>query len=156
MDVSQIYDGLWQGAHPPIGTLVKDSGFSLLILCAREYQPPANNFPGIEVFYAPNKDNFIIPPSRETLNSALQAANKAVEFLQRKKQVLVTCWAGINRSGLVSAIILHKLLNVSGITACSIIERQRTVITNPQFLKCLSAIIPEPKSHKEFEYESRP
>jgi len=140
IDASHIHSGLWQGAYPPTGTILKELGFSLVILCAQEYQPPASQFPGVRVCYAPNVDDFDYQPSRETLNTTIKAANLVVEFLKQKKLVLVTCWAGVNRSSLVSALALHKFLGISGSDACALIQSKRYTLTNPQFIKCLSKL----------------
>jgi hypothetical protein len=145
IDADEIYPGLWQGGRPPLGDHLREAGFSLLVLCARENQHPPESFPGVEVVGAPNDDNFDNPPTREQLQRAKQAANQVIAALQKGRQVLVTCYAGINRSGLVSALVLHDFLGVSGVEACMLIQRARPIaLTNPQFLNCLSKLPSKP------------
>ncbi len=40
MKSTEIYAGLWQGGWPPPGEWLASQGFSTLVLCAHEYQPP--------------------------------------------------------------------------------------------------------------------
>jgi hypothetical protein len=52
----EIAPGLYQGSKPPFGTELKDLGFDVLVLAAREIQPASVYFPGIEVIHAPIDD----------------------------------------------------------------------------------------------------
>jgi len=141
IEANRIHEGLWQGSRPPSGYHVKEAGFRLLVLCAREYQPPAEHFLGVEVIHAPNDDNAFVRPSREVMKKALEAAHRVAEVVREGGQALVTCWAGINRSGLVSALALHKLLGVSGLEAREIVRFARpNTLTNPQFVACLGRV----------------
>jgi hypothetical protein len=141
VEANQIYPGLWQGSAPPQGSILRDAGFSLLVLCAQEHQPPGRLFEGVTVLNAPNDDHSYLPPSREQLQIALDAANQVAKAVQQQNKVLVTCWMGINRSGLVTALALHKLLGISGLEACALIRKARpSALSNPQFISCLTRI----------------
>jgi protein-tyrosine phosphatase len=141
IEADQIHQGLWQGSKPPKGSTVSEAGFSLLVLCAMEYQPPAQNFQNVTVVHAPNDDNSYVVPTKQQLNLAWTAAQKAAEEIQAGRSVLVTCYAGLNRSGLVSALTLHRLLGVSGLEACEIVKHSRPqALSNSQFVKCLARI----------------
>ncbi len=141
IDADQIYQGLWQGSRPPVGSKIKVAGFQLLVLCAEEYQPPAYEFHGVDVYHAPNQDNALLAPSRDQLAIALAAATKVADILQTQRPVLVTCWMGLNRSGLVTALALHKSLGISGAEACALVKRVRPwALSNPQFVECLARI----------------
>lgn len=111
VEASEIIPLLWQGSKPPTGPALKAHGFGMVILCAREYQP--DDFPGVKVIHAPN-DDVEETPDRETLDEALRAAGWASRAMKQGTKVLVTCQAGLNRSGLVSALTLHRHLGVSG------------------------------------------
>jgi protein-tyrosine phosphatase len=140
-DAHPIYPGLWQGSAPKPKDELHKLGYQLLVLCAAEYQPPATLFPGLEVVHAPNDDDPHRAPTRDELRIAMNAAQQVVQALQEEKKVLVTCWAGRNRSGLVSAIALHKLLGISGNRATTIVQMCRPkALTNPQFQACLARI----------------
>src|SRR6185436_7074108 len=106
----------------------KEAGFDMLVLCAFEFQPPHQMmayapcppefrdepFPGVEVVHAPNDDNYYEPPPRYVLKAAVQTADIVAQKIRAGGKVLVTCWQGWNRSGLVSALTLHKLCGFSG------------------------------------------
>lgn len=158
LDATQIIPGLYQGSAPPPGRTLAQAGFKKLILCAMEFQPPhlvpayANNiigleapdpFPGVEVFYAPNDDNPLEPATREQLLIAIGAARSTAMTLQHGGKVLVTCWMGLNRSGLVSALTLHILLGCSGRKAVQMVQQKRpNALKNPQFVSHLNRIRP--------------
>ena len=128
----------------------------MLVLCAREYQPPhelppqmdgipgfrqASPFPGVKTVYAPNDDYGAWPPEREDLAQALRAARQVAQALKLERKVLVTCWQGRNRSGLVSALALHLHLGCSGLEAIRIVKKaRRGALTNPQFNEVLSRL----------------
>ncbi len=150
----EIHPGLWQGGWPPPGEWLAGKGFSTLVLCAFEYQPPRtfppmvaalpgmramNPWPGVEVIYAPNDDDFENPPSRETLRLALQAGRRVAVRLAEGRKVLVTCWQGKNRSGLVSALGLYFHLGISGKAATRMVQTRRTGgLRNPKFVELLA------------------
>ncbi len=143
-DAHEIVPGLWQGALPPEGDEVESRGFSVLVLCARELQPPAENYPGVKVIHAPNDDHPDYGPlDREKLRTAIRAAKEAVEALRGGGKALVTCAAGANRSGLVSGLTLHLLYGWSGKKAIDMIRRKRKVkggyqpLSNEEFVSAL-------------------
>jgi len=141
LDITQIHKGLYQGSRPTTGPILKQRGFSLLVLCAEEFQPPAICFPGVDVVYAPNDDNFARMPTREELRLALDAARKAAHTLLDGGKVLSTCWMGHNRSGLVSGLTLCLWLGVDGPTAIGMIKKVRKgALRNPGFLTALGRL----------------
>lgn len=101
---------LWQGPIPPKGDRVGRS-FDVLVLCAAEYQPARQLFPGVEVLYAPLRDTI---PTPEEIVTWRRTAAAVAERLGRGKRVLVTCAAGLNRSGIVSAGALMLLGHAPG------------------------------------------
>jgi hypothetical protein len=152
----ELHPGLWQGEWPPPGRWLADRGFSTLVLCAMEYQPPytfpdqvamfvgmreANPWPGVEVIYAPLNDDEraqVVKPPRETLRAALRAGRVVAARLAQKRKVLVTCWQGRNRSGLVSALGLYLHLGISGEAATRIVQTRRTKgLRNPIFCEMM-------------------
>jgi len=146
VDSSEILPGLlWQSAAPPPGTLLRDSGFNVVALRAYEYQPAAELFPGVEVIHSPSDDDFDNPPTRQVLLQAMACAKQLAEAMKQGKVVLSTCRMGVNRSGLVTALALHKHLGLSGNQAVGLIKSCRPyALSNPQFLRILSKI---PASH---------
>jgi hypothetical protein len=156
IDATLIFPGLYQGSWPPPGHLLAEAGFKTLVLCAREFQPPhvmppgmdamvglraANPFPRVKVIYAPNDDNGAEPPQRADLALALRAAREVATSLKLGRKVLVTCWQGRNRSGLVSALAIHLVSGCSGFHAVRIVQKaRRRALTNPQFTEILNRL----------------
>jgi protein-tyrosine phosphatase len=63
----------------------------------------------------------------------------------------VTCWAGRNRSGLVTAIALHKLTGFSGVQCVRIIRKARPLaLTNLQFRAAIKALPALPRKIPRF------
>lgn len=104
IDAHKVADGLWQGSVPPAGDALAKAGFTLVVLCAEEYQLPVSDFPGVAVHLAPNDDTDELTETQ--LSTARKAARKVVAELARGGKVLVTCAAGMNRSGLVNGLAL--------------------------------------------------
>jgi protein-tyrosine phosphatase len=91
--------------------------------------------------YVPASDDFDKPPPRETLAAALKASAFAAHRITQGGNVFVSCWAGINRSGLVTALTIHRLTGFSGTFCVGLIKRARPrALQNPQFLTVLHRI----------------
>lgn len=142
IDAHEIYPGLWQGSAPLEGPVLSQLGFKGLVLCAKEHQPAAERFSGLQVIHAPNDDDFSRLPTREELNIALKAAYQVVDMIRRKETVLVTCWMGRNRSGLVSALALHLMTGKAGFTCMRQVRarRGRRALGNPGFQQVLTKL----------------
>lgn len=156
IDATLIHGLLYQGGWPSPGHGLMRAGFKTLVLCAREFQPPfefpdgmgmlvglraQNPYPGVKVIYAPNDDNPFEPPKREDLAVAVKAAREVADGLKDGRKTLVTCWAGRNRSGLVSSLALHLLLGIPGEKAVAMVKRARKPsLTNGQFVEVLSRL----------------
>lgn len=103
VDAHRIVSRLWQGADPA-GIDLHGAGFNVLILCAQELQHAAAQFPGVRVIHAPMDDSATVP-----FQAATRAARQGARLHRAGAQVLVTCHHGINRSGLVTALMLWYL-----------------------------------------------
>lgn len=155
-DAHEIVPGLWQGSLPSAGTGVSGRGFTVLVLCARELQPPADLYPGVEVIHAPNDDHPDYGPlNHEKLRTAIRAAKRVSEAIKSGGKALVTCAAGANRSGLVSGITLHLLYGWSGRKATNQIRKKRKIrggyrpLSNAEFVAALSNLKSVPRSTQE-------
>lgn len=135
LDITEIAPRLWQGSAPPPGGEVKRAGFDLLVLAAYEYQPQASVFGGIHVIHAPMDD------SKLTGKKWLQVVSAARTVYKRVAAggtVLVTCAAGRNRSGIITAVALHLLTGKSGIHVVRRIQALRKdALTNGSFVQRL-------------------
>lgn len=127
---------------------MRDNGFDLLVLCAREHQfiDDHEAFQGLTVVRAPNDDSVHYPLTREKLRTAVGASSEVVRALKANQQVLVTCAAGLNRSGLVTALSLHKLYGWSGEKCIAAVRKGRKSKNYPHI---------KPLSNSEFQMALR-
>jgi protein-tyrosine phosphatase len=116
VDATSIIPGLSQGGAPPCGTALKDLGFDVLVLCAKEYQPSRESFPGVRVFYCPLEDDPKKPRNltQAEWDCACGTAMEVARALNDGLHVLVTCVKGINRSALITALTLNLLYGWPG------------------------------------------
>ena len=142
MNYSPMTPHLSQGSAP---TALSDfavlrADFDVLVLCAAEYQPSGSLFPGIEVIHAPFDDAGDGPDGSD-IQTARAAAQAVVSRVRRGKRVLVTCWLGVNRSGLVTALALTDLLGISGAAAVDHVRARRPIaLRNPHFVSYLKRV----------------
>lgn len=128
---SQVAKGLWQGSFPDSG--VDPRKFEVLVLAAKELQP-RGRFPGVEVIHVPMDDSGL-PMLDEERRGALAAARIVARAMREGKCVLSTCAAGLNRSGLVSALAL-RMLGMDPDRAIAMVRRARGphALSNPYFV----------------------
>ena len=93
----------------------------VVALCAYEYQPDDDEFPGVHVVRARLDD---ARPSQFELDAAFHAARQVAKNLKQGKVCLVTCYAGLNRSGLISGLSL-RMLGYDGETAVRAVRAAR-------------------------------
>jgi protein-tyrosine phosphatase len=140
---SKIAPYLYQNSKPIEGDALARSGVRVLVLCAEEYQPPTSYFPGLlDVIYAPNDDSGRpFTPTQQII--AKMAAFRVADYVRRKQTVLVTCYQGRNRSGLVSALAIHYLTGMHGKDCVDLVRRKRKdALTNDDFVRFLRSIAP--------------
>jgi hypothetical protein len=130
---SEIIPGLWQGSKPPAGPEVGRVA-DLLVLCAMEYQPGPRSYPGLARIVRARLDD--AEPTPRELAEAEAAARQVAMSLASHLVCLVTCQAGLNRSGLVSGLAL-RYLGFSGREAVRLVRRARgeKALSNPWFRK---------------------
>lgn len=140
LDADHITHGLWQGSAPSPKD-INPRDFSVVVLCAKEYQPPARLFdPGVVVVHAPNDDTCTRYPTDEEFRLADDASDLVADALCDRKKVLVTCAMGLNRSGLVSALALVKG-GFSPQEAVELIRKKRPgALGNPYFARLILAL----------------
>lgn len=103
---------LWQGG---IDDVMAGIPYDMLVLCADEFQPAAHIVAkaNVEVVHAPNDDSGT-PLTRGQVCLAIAASRVAARAFREGKKVLISCAQGRNRSGLVTALTLHRLYGFSG------------------------------------------
>lgn len=126
--------------------------FDLVILCAEEldemFRLLLEAYPAQaeRVHFAPNDD--AVRVNRRQLRIAATAARKAADAYKRGERVLITCAAGRNRSGLVTAMALHFVSGCGGAAAAEIVKARRQApsgpaLSNRTFEQFLRAIPPK-------------
>jgi len=137
---------MYQCGAKEIPGYLKNKDISLLVLSAEEYQPKSlrknpSLFKGVTRVYVPLKDkaSFSKPALTDTIRRASQAAGHTIDALSKGRNALVTCWMGINRSGLISGMSLIDMLGCSGKDAIRIVREGRGnfALYNPLFQKIL-------------------
>jgi protein-tyrosine phosphatase len=141
LDVSRIGPGVYQGSRPPSGESVRRARFDVLVLAAKEYQPPDRHFPGVRVIRALVDDSGA-PMRQVEWVEAIRAAAEAALYRARGARVLTTCMAGLNRSGLVNALMLTRLTGMSGRRAIELVQERRPGALNNLFFKAALRQIP--------------
>lgn len=95
---------LWQGSAPDVTQPVE---FDAVALCAVEYQPASKTFRSpVYVLHVPLDD---AQPSADEIKTALRAGRRVRDLIRQGQRVLVTCHAGMNRSGWVAGLALLEL-----------------------------------------------
>lgn len=139
-----LLPNLWMGAKPPAGEFIRARGFTTLVLCAAEHQPPTSEFQGLVVIHAPLDDSGPPITDAEWL-VALKAAATIADHLAAGGRVHVTCQQGRNRSGLVAALALVRFKRLSGQDALEHVRASRPgAIANASFEARLVAL-PTPR-----------
>lgn len=134
-DWNEIAPGLWQGGLPPHGDTLRRAGFDAVVLSAVESQPPPSAFPGVTTIYVPFEDEDITP---EIWKRATFAAEQVSKLRATGQRVLVTCWSGWNRSGLISALSLMMLDGMTGPQAVARVRsKRRHALCNETFAAAL-------------------
>ena len=102
--------------------------FDVVVLAAEEYQPDLPGYP--VVMHVPLDDG--PPPDRDTRRRIRSAAQEVAEHVRLGHRVLVTCWQGRNRSGVIAGLALVRL-GVPRERAVRRIQRLRDGLRNPYF-----------------------
>lgn len=140
IDADEMHPGLWQGSRPPRGSAVADNGFDVLVLAAEEIQD-STLYKGVKVILAPGDDTDNLKKIRSQLPTWQSAAIDVAKAVMNGKKVLVTCHAGLNRSGYITALALHHLTGWSGKKCVDHIQSRREfALCNDTFAEQLRMI----------------
>lgn len=127
----KISDNLYQGGVPPSGSALRKAGIDVLVLCAKEWQDPTKKaHPGVIVIRCGGEDSTQPHKLAAYLPAWKQAAQQVIQHVRDGKNVLVTCMAGHNRSGIVTAMALAELTGMSGEEVVAHVQRSRPMALN--------------------------
>jgi protein-tyrosine phosphatase len=129
-----IVPGLAQGSFPDPPKLAWDN-FDVLVLCAEEHQPRIAPPPNKFVFKLPLDDDPYNQLPIEAQQVILQTAHAVGTYLVAGCRVLSTCHQGLNRSGLITALLLMRCYQMPAPQAIQLIraKRDRDALCNPMF-----------------------
>lgn len=147
-EMSNVAPRLWQGSRPlcttPLGGRDIDIahgrslGIDVLVLAAEEYTPSCFESQGVQVYYAKLDDAI---PSREELARANQIADDVTRRYLRGDRVLITCYMGLNRSGLITALVLRRAYGMTGAEAVRAVRAARPhALGNAHFVAYLESL----------------
>lgn len=141
MGANRIMRNLWQGSKPPTGRDLSDDGYKALVLAAEEFQPPGHRFPGVRVRHAP-LDDHLEPLTTTEWETIISAANFVVHNVEHGRKTLVTCYAGINRSGIITAMAVCLLTGVTGKQAVAHVRDKRpNALSNKSFAYHIESVM---------------
>lgn len=148
LDINKIAENLYQGAIPPKGEVLSKKGFDVVVLCAEENQD-VEGYPEVQVICSPGDDTDDLDRfARDLVHWKISAARVA-NAIRKGKKVLVTCMAGLNRSGMVTALALHDLTGWSGeMIVKHIKSRRRWALCNDTFAQYLKENLKEKEVEK--------
>ena len=126
-----LEDRLAQGSAPPPDVAAP---FDVVVLAAREYQP---DLPGYIMMHVPLDDG--PPPSKAERMLIRHHARAIADRVRVGERVLVTCWQGRNRSGVLAGLALVDL-GLPRAEAVRRIEERRSGLSNPYFRAMVAGV----------------
>ncbi len=136
---------LWQGSRPLCGSALDRIGFDVVVLSAMEHQLSASCLRGVKVILAALDDSGP-PPTASEIAEANEAAQLTARYYVQGDRVLITCWQGRNRSGLITALVLREAFGMSGKRAIEIVKAARpTALENGHFYEYIAALPRKPR-----------
>lgn len=132
LDASLVAPRLFVGSRPPPG---RYRWINVVALCAKEYQPPSYAYPGLTVLRVPIEDDRWHPLSPVDAALVISNARSVARYLNGGSIVLVTCYAGFNRSALVAALAMQLAYDMDADEVITQIRDLRSphALFNPRF-----------------------
>lgn len=140
LDADKIVSRLYQGSFPEPEDAVR-RGFDVVVFCARGAQPDRawlRAAPRIVAINAGINDDPWIPLSAADQRKVIGAATHVASRWKRGARVLITCQAGLNRSGLVTALALRNLGIDRRVAVILIRQRREGALFNPLFVRYIN------------------
>lgn len=140
LDFHWIVPNLAQGSYPNPPQVAFDQ-FDVLVFTAEEHQPRIKAPKGCYLFKIPLDDDIYRPLPVEVQRILHEAAQRISAFLLQGHKVLITCHQGLNRSGILTALVLMYAHRMRAKDAIRLIRRKRDkeALCNPMFEQFLLA-----------------
>ena len=130
---------LWQGGMTSSGSVrtLENARIKAVVFAAVEFQPKLPD--RYDVLRARLYDNPFMNPleARKVAHCADEVSDMLAAYVAGGENVLSSCWAGWNRSGLLSALTIMKLTGMPAEAAISRIRAARgsSALGNPVFVR---------------------
>lgn len=152
----EIDDRHWQSGLPRHFLRLPDNGVDLIVLAAKEAQPGREEIvwikrqaPSLSMILVPMVDTEDESELPENARKAAGVAKVVAARLREGKRVLVTCAAGLNRSGFISALALMERRGISGKEAVERVQKARSgALSNATFARYI-ANLPTPAQKEQ-------
>jgi len=140
---------LYQCGAREIPKILRQEDINLLILAAKEFQPEHlgihnKDFIATNRLYIPFNDRLVMSKKelKCTLKKVKTAANYGISTILNGKNVISSCHAGLNRSGIISGLIIIELAGCSASEAVDVIRQNRSpdALFNPLFVEQLDIL----------------
>jgi protein-tyrosine phosphatase len=140
LEMDKVAPRLYVGSKPIPGP---HEGIHVIVLAAKEHQPPAGLFPGSAVIHAPFDDDPRRPLLPDEIATVFEAVHRVVMHLRAGRRVLCTCAMGLNRSALIAALAMHETFGLPADTILHDIRRARSelALSNRHFERLLRATL---------------
>ena len=137
IDASNVFNRLWVGSRPPSDRDLP--AFEVIALCAQEYQPRMEAYRGLVLRCA--VPDSVLDPNQLFL--VTRTARSVASALARQQSVLVTCYAGLNRSALVASLALAMVTRMSSDELIALMRARRDAhcLSNEHFCVILSSLV---------------
>jgi predicted protein tyrosine phosphatase len=138
---NRVAPKLWMGSKPPAVAAI-GRVFDVVVLCAQpdEWQPPDGSFGRARILRCPMDDS---APTPDEVSRAVGTAQEVATITVLGGRVLVTCFMGWNRSGLVTALAL-RMRRYSAEQAIAAIRAARgpNALSNKHFVQVIEQFVP--------------
>jgi protein-tyrosine phosphatase len=95
----------------------------------------------VRVMHASLDDHYD-PLTPEEWEHIIRAANFAAHHVMRGRRTLVTCQAGLNRSGIITALAVCLLTDMNGREAVELVQRRRPdALCNTNFVYHVESVM---------------
>jgi protein-tyrosine phosphatase len=134
-----IPNHLWQGAWPAdLGVVVEQLRLDLVVnLEFTQHDPLSQGNFSFETIWFPMHDSDTLPELPE-LHGICRCVT---ERIRRGERVLVHCAAGLNRSGLVTALVVRDYYGIEGSAAVDIVRSKRPwALSNITFAEYVASL----------------